>query len=94
MENIAACQRSILKFVPGWSDFGQQATFNVHLVTTDAYSANLKAERSLHSEGQNSVTSHYLCDIHKAAACETKTLHMIEGHVCGMPSPVQKPALA
>ncbi|CAE7346263.1 unnamed protein product [Symbiodinium microadriaticum] len=83
-ENIAACQSSILKLVPGLSDFGQQAKFNVHLVTTDAYSANLKAERSLTPEGQNSATSHYLCDIHKAATCQTKTLHMIDGHVSGM----------
>ncbi|CAE7653893.1 unnamed protein product, partial [Symbiodinium necroappetens] len=51
-EATAKAQRAIMDMIPGLEAFGHKAKFNVQLVTTDRYSANLKAERILSSDAK------------------------------------------
>lgn len=80
-ENTRACQQTFLAQVPGLKDFGDQCLFNIGLVTTDKYGANLKCEQTMGPKGINSANSHYTCDIHKLATCQSKTLKLTDGHI-------------
>ena len=83
-ENTFKSQQRILQLIPGLEDFGALCKFNIQLVATDKYSANLKAERSMCPTGLNSANSHYTCDVHKTHSCQAKTMSMVEGHVSAL----------
>ena len=83
-EATAKAQRAIMDMIPGLEAFGHKAKFSVQLVTTDRYSANLKAERILSSDAPNACTTHYCCDVHRTHTCQAKTVQMLDGQVSGM----------
>ena len=83
-ETTKKCQETLLSVIPGLSEFGARCKFHVNLVATDKYAANLKAEQSLASSEENAASSHYTCDVHKIATCQSRTLAMVDGHVSAM----------
>ena len=81
------CQRDVLGMIPNLADFGERAKLHIHIANTDKYSANLKCERNLlralgiSENSANCAMSHYVCDVHKAHTCQSRTLSMVDGHI-------------
>ena len=87
-ENTLAVQKDILECVAALDTAYTFFPVVVQQVTTDKYSANLKAEvflnKQINEDAQRAVTSHYTCDIHKVAAMQSKTLAFVTGHVSAL----------
>ena len=83
-QTTAKAQRSIMDLIPGLHSFGQEAKYNLQLVATDRYAANLKAERLLDPGGINGCTTHTFCVVHMTHTCQSKTVQMLDGQATGM----------
>ena len=78
------CQEDILEKIPHLPEISTHFPMVASLVSTDRYSANMKAEQHRTLVQPKEVTSHYTCDIHKLHSVTKKMLAFVDGHVSAM----------
>ena len=88
-ENTKATQDDVLGAIPNLAEMSKLFQLSVHLVCTDKYSANLKAEAFINAPAadelrNNTATAHYTCDVHKLAIVQSKALAFVNGHISAM----------
>lgn len=70
--------------LPETDRLAQQFVMSVHLVNTDAYAANLRAEEAIAREHPSFSLSHYFCDHHSCWTCLGKGFKLVPEAISGM----------
>jgi hypothetical protein len=83
-EVIKATQEDIEAVVPELDRLAPMFDMSLHMVNTDSFLANFKAERGVKVDHPDFTLSHYGCDIHRVGTCQGKQFSLVDGHVSGM----------
>ena len=68
------CITNAMSTIPGFPEvIEDEFSWNLHVTTTDRYSANIAAERLLHSESPKWDKVNFFCDTHRVAQAQMKT---------------------
>ena len=84
-EQIRDAQGELLARLPDLKYLAQKFDSSHMFTTTDRFSANLCAEKSIQSDYDSKFSlTHMMCQIHELSGCEKNMASIVSGHIGGM----------